>query len=114
MIAVLAANSLVAACRQISYPKPERAVVVVAVVAKRFHQDLFGAIFDEGQAAGLQRREAVAIEVVDVDGQPLGRERQNQRYADVSGSAHHGQVCGSRVSRAGGIPEIGDSHSFSP
>ena len=54
------------------------------------------------------------IQVVDVDGQPLGGERQHERNADMSGAADNGQIRGLRVCRAGGSWKFGDGHGFSP
>ena len=84
------------------------------LVGQRLGQQFVGAALDERHAARPQRVERIGVEVVDVDGQSLGRERQHQRHADMAGAADHGQVGGLRGHRAGGSRTFGDIQGFSP
>ena len=63
-----------------------------ALGGERLGQHACRAVFDEWQAAGLQRIQVGLIEVVDVDPHAGLGQRQHQRNADMAGSAHDGDV----------------------
>ncbi len=84
------------------------------VVAQRFLEQFLGAIFDEGQPPGFERRETFDVEVVDVDRQTLGGEGENQGNSDMTGTPDDGQVGGTDIRRSGAGGKIDDAQGFSP
>jgi len=86
-----------------------------AVLLQRLRKQTLRAMLDEGKASGLERRQTVLIDVVDVDGQPSGGERQNQRDAHVSAAAHDRQVRQGRGCHGlRKISHVGDFQRTSP
>ncbi len=70
------------------------------LIGQRLGQQFVGAVLEKRQTTGLERVETVVIDVVDVDCQTLGRKRQHQRDADMTGAADDGQISGLRTARA--------------
>ena len=84
------------------------------LVAQRVLEQLLGAIFDEGQASGLECGEIVEVEIVDIDRQPLGGERKNQRDCHMARASDHGQIGGAHIRHSGAGGKVDDSQGFSP
>ena len=86
-----------------------------ALPPQRLREHRFATLFDERQAAGLERLEHVAIDVVDVDAEAGLGERQHQRDADVPAAADHGEI---RILRLqfghGGSIRAGKIHAHAP
>ena len=57
---------------------------------------------------------ALSVEIIDIDGQAFGGERQHQRNADVSGAADHGEVGGSGQIGAAAAGKSATIQGFTP
>ena len=84
-----------------------------AVALERLHQHRLAVVFDERQAAGFQRLQHLAVDVVDVDAEARLGECQHQRDADVAAAADHRQVRRLRHwLRCGGSLRAGKIHAL--
>ena len=87
-----------------------------APVDQRLAQHILCAMLDERQPAGVQRFQAVLVEIVDVDPQAGFHQGKHQRHADMAGAAdngHIGVLNGRRRVRGADVRPHGHG-SFSP